>query len=398
MALQTIQQRKRGFICVNAHPEGCRKNVSEQVRNITAAVPKQLDGPQKALVLGSSTGYGLASRIAAAWGFGAGTLGVCFERPPKEGATATAGYYNTVAFHEEARKAGLLAATLNGDAFSDDLKRQTAELIRKHFGTVDLVIYSLASPRRIHPRTGATHDSALKPIGRPFTSKTVDLKSEAVVEITLQPAAEKEISDTVAVMGGEDWRFWISMLLEEKLLAPGARTCAYSYIGPEVTWPIYKDGTIGRAKQDLDTTSRDLNALLKEKLHGSAWVSVNKAVVTQASSAIPVVPLYLSILPGILREKGADEYPIDQMRRLMMDFVARADRSMLDEAGRVRLDRAELKPDVQARVAHVWTRVSSENLSEITDFAGFKRTFDNLFGFGVEGVDYSQPTETDLSW
>lgn len=398
MALQTIQQRKRGFICVNAHPEGCRRNIAEQIRSITASAAQPLDGPKKVLVLGSSTGYGLASRIAAAWGFGAATLGVCFERPPKEGSTATAGYYNTVAFHEEARKAGLFAASLNGDAFSDDLKRQAAELIRKHFGTVDLVIYSLASPRRVHPRTGQTHDSALKPVGRPFTSKTIDLKSEAVVEVTLPPAEEKEISDTVAVMGGEDWRFWIAMLLEEKLLAPGARTFAYSYIGPEVTWPIYKDGTMGRAKQDLAAAARDLNALLEDKIGGGAWVSVNKAVVTQASSAIPVVPLYLSILPIILGEKGADEKPIDQMRRLMFDFVAGRDQTLLDEAGRIRLDRAELAPGVQARIAEIWVRVSTENLIEITDFAGFKRAFNNLFGFEVEGVDYSQPAETDSSW
>lgn len=398
MALQTIQQRKRGFICVNSHPEGCRKNVSEQVRNIAAAAPTRLDGPKKVLVLGSSTGYGLASRIASAWGFGAATLGVCFERPPKEGSTATAGYYNTAAFHEAARKAGLLAETLNGDAFSDEIKRQTAELIRKHLGTVELIIYSLASPRRVHPRTGETHDSALKPVGRSFTSKTIDLKSEAVVEVTLPPAEEKEIRDTVAVMGGEDWRFWIEMLLGEGLLAPGARTLAYSYIGPEVTWPIYKDGTIGRAKQDLEAASRHLNALLEEKLGGGAWVSVNKAAVTQASSAIPVVPLYLSILPIILREKGADETPIDQMRRLMFDFVARRNQTLFDDRGRIRLDRAELEPDVQSRIAEIWVRVSTENLLEITDFAGFKRAFDSLFGFHVEGVDYSQPAETDLSW
>lgn len=398
MALQTIQQRKRGFICVNSHPEGCRKNVSEQVRNITTAAPARLDGPKKVLVLGSSTGYGLASRIAAAWGFGAATLGICFERPPKEGSTASAGFYNTAAFHEAARKDGLFAETLNGDAFSDEIKRQTAELIRKHLGKVDLIIYSLASPRRVHPRTGETHDSALKPVGRSFTTKTIDLKSEAVVEVTLPPAEEKEISDTVAVMGGEDWRFWIEMLVQEGLFASGARTIAYSYIGPEVTWPIYKEGTIGRAKQDLEAASRHLNALLKEKLGGGAWISVNKAVVTQASSAIPVVPLYLSILPIILREKDADEAPIDQMRRLMFDFVARRDQTLFDDAGRVRLDRAELQPDVQSRIAEIWVRVSTENLLEITDFAGFKRAFDSLFGFHVEGVDYSQPVETDLSW
>lgn len=397
MAMQVIKQRKRGFICVNAHPEGCRRNVEQQIARVKESIPKG-STLSNVLVIGASTGYGLASRIAAAWGFGAKTLGLFFERPPKEGATATAGYYNTVAFHAAARRDGLATFSLNGDAFSDGIKRQAAEIIRSNLGPLDLVIYSLASPRRIHPRTGQTHDSVLKPVGAPFSSKTIDLKSEEVVEVNLPPADEKEIADTVAVMGGEDWRMWMEMLLEQNLVAQGARTLAYTYIGPSVTWPIYRDGTIGRAKKDLEETSHALNTMLSQRVGGSASISVNKAVVTQASSAIPVVPLYLSILPPVMKAKGGDETPVDQMIRLFRDFLAGGDKTLLDEAGRVRLDALELRPEVQAGVAKLWLQVNSENLHELTDFNGFKRAFDNLFGFGIEGVDYTQPAETDLSW
>ena len=291
MPLQVIKRRSRGFICVNAHAEGCRRNVGRQIQAITSHHPAGLEGPRNVLVIGASTGYGLASRIAAAWGFGARTLGVFFERPPEGDRTATAGYYNTVAFHERAQKDGLRAASLNGDAFSDELKRSAAEIIRKQMGPLDLVIYSLAAPKRTHPRTGQVHDSVLKPISQPYASKTIELDSGKVVSVTIAPANEKEIADTVAVMGGEDWRMWTEMLLEENLLAPGARTVAYSYIGPELTWPIYRDGTIGRAKKDLEDTARQLNSTLQNRLGGNAWISVNKAVVTQASAAIPVVPL-----------------------------------------------------------------------------------------------------------
>jgi enoyl-[acyl-carrier protein] reductase / trans-2-enoyl-CoA reductase (NAD+) len=397
MAAQVIQQRKRGFICVNAHPDGCRRSVEQQIERVRKAFPR-VESSRNTLILGASTGYGLASRLAAAWGFGARTLGVFFERPPKEHATATAGWYNTVALHEAARRDGLPAFSLNGDAFSDDVKRQAAEIIRRELKPVDLVVYSLAAPRRIHPRTGQAHDSVLKPVGEPFTSKTIDLKSEKVVPVTLPSADEKEIADTVSVMGGEDWRMWIETLLENNLLAERAKTFAYSYIGPQVTWPIYRDGTIGRAKQHLERTARDLHSLLESRLGGAAQISVNKAVVTQAASAIPVVPLYLSILFQVMKEKGTDEGTIDQMIRLLRDFVAAGDKSMLDEQGRVRLDLAELDPDVQTRVANIWLQVTSDNLYQLTDFAGFKRGFDNLFGFGVEGVDYQVPVETNLAW
>jgi enoyl-[acyl-carrier protein] reductase / trans-2-enoyl-CoA reductase (NAD+) len=397
MSVQVITQRKRGFICVNAHPEGCRRNVEQQIARVKESLPKGSNFAS-VLVIGASTGYGLASRIAAAWGFGAKTLGLFFERPPKESATATAGFYNTVAFHQAARRDGLAAFSLNGDAFSDEIKRQAAEIIGKNLGPLDLVIYSLASPRRIHPRTGQTHDSVLKPVGQAFSSKTIDLKYEKVVEVTLPPAEEKEIADTVAVMGGEDWRMWMEMLLDRNLLAPGARTLAYTYIGPSVTWPIYRDGTIGRAKKDLEEKARALNEWLSQRVGGSATISVNKAVVTQASSAIPVVPLYLSILPPVMRAHGGDEMPIDQMIRLFRDFLVRGDKSLLDEEGRVRLDAFELRPTVQDAIARIWTQVDTENLHQLTDFNGFKRAFDNLFGFALKGVDYNQPAETELSW
>ncbi len=397
MALQVVQQRKRGFICVNAHPEGCRRSVELQIERVRKQFPR-VEGARNVLVLGASTGYGLASRIAAAWGFGARTLGVFFERPPKEHSTATAGWYNTAAFHDAARRDGLAAFSLNGDAFSDDIKRQAIEIIRREMAPVDLVIYSLAAPRRVDPRTGQAHDSVLKPVGESFSSKTIDLKSEQVVPVTLPPAEEKEIADTVAVMGGEDWQMWIEALIENNLLAKGAKTFAYSYIGPQVTWPIYRDGTIGRAKQDLERVARELSELLASRVGGAARVSVNKAVVTQAAAAIPVVPLYLSILFRVMKESSTDEGTIEQMVRLLRDFVANDDQSMLDDHGRVRLDLPELDPAVQARVAANWLEVTSDNLYQTTDFAGFKRGFDNLFGFGLDGVDYGQPVETNLSW
>src|SRR6202140_3122761 len=293
MPLQIIKRRSRGFICVNAHPEGCRRNVEKWVAGVKGKVPAGQITPKNVLVIGASTGYGLASRIAAAWGYGAKTLGVFFERPPEGDKTATAGQYNTVAFHSLARSEGLFAASINGDAFSDEVNRSAADVLRKQMARVDLVIYSLASPKRTGPRTGQVHNSALKPVGQTFTNQTIELDSGKVGSVTLQPANENEIADTVAVMGGDDWRRWMNMLLEEKLLAPGARTLAYSYIGPEITWPIYRDGTIGQAKKDLERAAKDLDGALANQLGGNAWVSVNKAVVTQASAAIPVVPLYL---------------------------------------------------------------------------------------------------------
>jgi len=400
MPLQTIKRRSRGFICVNAHPEGCRKNVERWVEAMRGKIPAGQSGPQASpknvLVVGASTGYGLASRIAAAWGYGAKTLGVFFERPPEGDKTATAGHYNTVALHSLARKDGLFAASINGDAFSDDIKRAAAETIRNQMGPVDLVIYSLASPKRTDPRTGVVHNSVLKPVGQAYSNRTIELDSEKVVSVTLEPANDAEIADTVAVMGGDDWRRWMEMLLEENLLAQGARTLAYSYIGPELTWPIYRDGTIGRAKKDLERAASDLDATLATKLGGHAWVSVNKAVVTQASAAIPVVPLYLSLLPMIMKKKSLEEGPLEQMRRLFTDFLCSNQPMKLDESRRLRLDDREMRADVQQEVAALWPQVNTENLRAVSDFAGYQLEFRGLFGFEVEGVDYEQPTETDL--
>jgi enoyl-[acyl-carrier protein] reductase / trans-2-enoyl-CoA reductase (NAD+) len=398
MPLQIVKRRSRGFICVNAHPEGCRRNVERWVAGVKGKVPTAQKAPKNVLVVGASTGYGLASRIAAAWGYSAKTLGVFFERPPEGDKTATAGHYNTVAFHALAERDGIFAASINGDAFSDEIKRASAELIRKEMVPVDLVIYSLASPKRTDPRTGKTHSSVLKPVGQTYTNRTIELDSEKVVSVTLQPASESEIADTVAVMGGDDWRRWMDMLAEEKLLAPGARAVAYSYIGPELTWPIYRDGTIGQAKKDLSRAAKDLDAALAKQVGGNAWVSVNKAVVTQASSAIPVVPLYLSLLPLVMKKKNLEEGPLEQMRRLFADFLCSGQAPKLDEDGRMRLDDREMRADVQAEVAALWPQVTTENLREISDFAGFQREFRGLFGFEVDGVDYDQPTETDVRW
>jgi enoyl-[acyl-carrier protein] reductase/trans-2-enoyl-CoA reductase (NAD+) len=398
MPLQIIKRRSRGFICVNAHPEGCRSNVERWVAGVRGKTPPAQNAPKNVLVIGASTGYGLASRIASAWGYGAKTLGVFFERPPEGDKTATAGHYNTVALHSIAKHDGLFVASLNGDAFSDGIKRAAAEMIRKEMAPVDLVIYSLASPKRTDPRTGRVHSSVLKPVGQAYTNRTIELDSEKVVNVTLQPANGDEIADTVAVMGGDDWRRWMEMLIEEKLLAPGARTLAYSYIGPEITWPIYRDGTIGQAKKDLERAAKDLDATLANQLGGNAWVSVNKAVVTQASAAIPVVPLYLSLLPLAMKKRNMDEGPLEQMRRLFADFLCAEHAPKLDEARRFRLDDLEMRSDVQAEVAGLWPQVTTENLRSVSDFAGFQREFRGLFGFEVEGVDYEQPTETDLHW
>jgi enoyl-[acyl-carrier protein] reductase / trans-2-enoyl-CoA reductase (NAD+) len=396
MSRQVIKRRSRGFICINAHPEGCRMNVDRQIAVAEQTPPALERAPRNVLVIGASTGYGLASRIAAAWGYGARTLGVFFERPPDDDKTASAGYYNTAALDQCAGRDGLLAAHINGDAFSDECKRKAIEIVRRQFTPLDLIVYSLASPKRAHPRTGIVHNSVLKPIGQAYSNRTIELDSEKVVSVTLPPASDKEIADTVAVMGGEDWRIWIEALAKEGLLAPGVRTLAYSYIGPEMTWPIYRDGTIGRAKNDLELTARALDDLVSPKLGGRALICVNKAVVTQASAAIPVVPLYISLLIKVMKEKGLEEGPIEQMRRLFVDFLAIGDDPSTDDGGRVRLDDREMRPDVQAEIARLWPQVTSENLRSLTDFAAYQRQFRNLFGFEVEGVDYERPAEISV--
>ncbi len=386
-----IKPRIRGFICVTSHPTGCAVHVQEQIDYVKKLGPIK-DGPKNVLVIGASTGYGLASRISLAFGCQAKTIGVFFERAAENGKPGTAGYYNNLAFESKAHKEGLYAKSINGDAFSDQLKAQTIELIKKDLGQVDAVIYSLASPRRSHPKTGTVYNSALKPIGKTFTAKTLDTDKDTVKDITIEPANEQEINDTTAVMGGEDWRMWMDALLQANALAPNVVTVAYSYIGPEVTWPIYRDGTIGKAKKDLEDTVFALDEKLK-KLNGKAYVSINKALVTQASSAIPVVPLYVSLLYKIMKEKGTHEGCIEQMYRLFSTQLYNSKKPHLDEHGRIRVDDWEMSADVQAKIKELWPQVNTENIKEISDITGYHAEFLKLFGFGLPGVDYEAPVE-----
>lgn len=387
-----IQPRVRGFVCVTSHPVGCAAHVQEWIDYVKSKGPIS-QGPAKVLVIGASTGYGLASRVTAAFGSGAATVGVFYERPSEEGRPATPGWYNTIGFTRAARAAGLYAKNINGDAFSDQIKKQTIDALRAEMGPVDLVVYSLASPRRTHPRTGAVHKSVLKPISAPYTNKTVDTDTGIVSDVTIDPASESEITDTIAVMGGEDWELWIRALRDANLLAPGAQTVAYSYIGPEVTWPVYKNGTIGMAKNDLERVAKGLDALLKSHGGGRAFISVNKALVTQASSAIPVVPLYIAILYKIMKARGTHERCIEQMQRLFATHMYNGHTPRFDEAGRVRVDDLEMVPEVQTAVREIWPTVTTANLVEKTDIAGYRSEFLRLFGFGLPGVDYSADVE-----
>jgi enoyl-[acyl-carrier protein] reductase/trans-2-enoyl-CoA reductase (NAD+) len=387
-----IKPKVRGFVCVTAHPEGCAAHVQEWIDYVKASGPIKM-GPKKVLVIGSSTGYGLASRVTAAFGSDAATVGIFFERPSEEGRPATPGWYNTIAFTKAARAAGLYAQNINGDAFSDEIKRQALDLIRTDLGSVDLVVYSLASPRRTHPKTGAVHRSVLKPVGAPYTNKTVDTDKGIVSSVTIEPATEQEIADTSAVMGGEDWELWMGALSEAKLLAPGAQSVAYSYIGPEVTWAIYKNGTIGIAKNDLERAARNIDSLLKLNHGGRAFISVNKALVTQASSAIPVVPLYISILYKIMKQQGTHEGCIEQIYRLFSTQMYNGSTPTFDAAGRVRIDDWEMRPEIQDAVREIWPRITTENLASETDIAGYRTEFLKLFGFGLSGVNYEVETE-----
>lgn len=389
-----IKPKVRGFICTTAHPIGCARNVQEQIDYVKQQ--PAIDGPQKVLIIGSSTGYGLASRIAAAYGSQAATLGVCFERPASGSRTATAGWYNTAAFERAARADGLYAASIVGDAFSDEIKQQTIEKIRKDLGQVDLVVYSLAAPRRTHPTSGETFNSVLKPIGSTYTNKTVDVHTGEVTEITLEPASDEEIRATIAVMGGEDWAMWIDALLEAGVLAEGAKTVAYSYIGPEITYPVYREGTIGRAKDDLESTSHQLHEKLQSRIGGEAYVSVNKALVTQSSAAIPVVPLYISLLFKVMKDKGLHENTIEQMHRLFRDRLYKGGEVPVDEQRLIRVDDLEMRQEVQEEVAKLWQQVTSENLQEISDIAGYRTDFFKLFGFEVDGVDYDAEVDPNV--
>lgn len=388
-----VAPKIRGFICTTAHPTGCAKHVANQIAVVKNRGPIT-NAPKKVLVIGASTGYGLASRIATAFGGGAATIGVFFERGAEGDRTATAGWYNTAAFEREAAAAGLYARSFNGDAFSDELKKTVVEAVKQDLGQVDCVVYSLASPRRQHPRSGEVFKSVLKPIGQSYSNKNLNTSNGQVNEVSIEPANDEEISHTTAVMGGEDWEMWMDALQEAGALAPGVRTLAYSYIGPSLTWPIYKNGTIGRAKEDLERAQRDIEAKLAP-LGGKAWVSVNKALVTQASSAIPVVPLYISILYKAMKAAGNHEECAEQMDRLFRERLNSATPAV-DDAGRIRLDDWEMADDLQNLIADRWAKVTTENLGELADFAGYQESFHRLFGFGLAGVDYSADVDVQV--
>jgi enoyl-[acyl-carrier protein] reductase/trans-2-enoyl-CoA reductase (NAD+) len=375
----------RGFICTTSHPKGCEQNVKSQIDYINSK--GTIEGAKKVLVIGASTGFGLASRITSGFGCKAATIGVFFEKEPSQGKTASPGWYNSAAFEKEAQKAGLYAKSINGDAFSHEVKKQTLELIKADLGQVDLVIYSLASPVRLNPVTGILHRSTLKPIGDVFTNKTVDFHSGKVSEISIQPSSGDDIENTVAVMGGDDWMMWIEALKAENLLASGAMTIAYSYIGPSLTEAVYRKGTIGRAKDDLEATAFAITDSLKA-IDGKGYVSVNKALVTQASSAIPVIPLYISLLYKIMKEEGIHEGCIEQIQRLYQEKLYTGKNVPVDEKGRIRIDDLEMRADVQAKIAKLWGEAVTENLPELGDLEGYRKDFYNLFGFDVEGVDY----------
>jgi enoyl-[acyl-carrier protein] reductase / trans-2-enoyl-CoA reductase (NAD+) len=381
-----IEPRMRGFICLTAHPAGCAQNVTSQINYIRSK--GTIQGPQKALIIGASTGFGLASRITSAFGAGAATIGVYFEKPPAAGKTASPGWYNTAAFETQAQAAGLYAKSINGDAFSNAIKQQAIDLIKKDLGTIDLVIYSLASPVRMHPVTGITHKSVLKPIGAPFTNKTVDFHSGIVSAISIEPGTEDDINNTTAVMGGEDWALWIDALQSNGVLANNVITVAYSYIGPQLTEAVYRKGTIGRAKDHLEATAFAVTESL-QPIGGRAFVSVNKALVTQASSAIPVIPLYISLLYKIMKAEGVHEGCIEQMQRLFKDRLYANGPVPTDDKGRIRIDDWELRDDIQQKIDLLWREATTENLPALGDLEGYKTDFYNLFGFKVAGVDYS---------
>jgi enoyl-[acyl-carrier protein] reductase/trans-2-enoyl-CoA reductase (NAD+) len=392
-----IQPKIRGFICTTAHPAGCAAYVGEQVQYVQSK-PPITNGPKKVLVIGASTGYGLASRITAAFGCGAATIGVFFEKAADEKRTATAGWYNSAAFENAARAKGLYAKSFNGDAFSDEMRRKVCEAIKKDLGSVDCVIYSLASPRRTDPKTGEVYKSVLKPKDKPYTNKSIDFESNKVTQVTLEAANEEEIRQTIKVMGGEDWQLWIEALMKENLLAPSAVTVAYSYIGPDVTTAVYRNGTIGAAKDDLEATAHRLDEVMK-KINGRALVSVNKALVTQSSSAIPFIPLYFVLLMKVMKAKGVHEDCIHQIYRLFSERLYNGrplNQVPTDDQGRVRVDDWEMRSDVQADVGKLWAIVANDNLSQIADVKGYNSDFLKLFGFGLNGVDYNADVSTQV--
>lgn len=385
-----VQPKVKGFMCTTAHPEGCREAVRQQIEYVKSQ-PKT-EGPKKVLVLGASMGYGLASRIALTYSCDADTIGVIFDKPGKEKRTGTAGWYNTVAFEQMATADGHYAKTLNGDAYSEEMKEQVISLIKKDFGKVDMVVYSLAAPRRKAP-DGVTYRSVLKTVGEEYTNQSIDLMTNEITTVTIPPATEEEIQATIKVMGGEDWRLWIEALKQADVLEDNAKTVAYSYIGPEITYPIYYGGSIGQAKQDLYKTADVMN----EQIDGlEAYVSVNKAVVTQSSAAIPIVPLYISILFKVMKEKNLHEGCIEQMYRLVHDRLYAADGVVTDENRLIRMDDYEMKPEVQKAVADIWQDISSDNLADVTDIDGYWQEFYEIFGFHIDGVDYDADVDIQV--
>lgn len=385
-----IEPRTRGFICITAHPKGCEQSVLNQIKytkeNSAGNTLKNV------LVIGASTGFGLASRITSAYSANAATIGVFFERPPAKGKTASAGWYNTAAFEKQAHKDGLYAKSINGDAFSNEIKAKTLDLIKADLGQIDMVIYSLASPVRTHPTTGVRYKSTLKPIGQSYSNMTVDFHTGIVKEITLEAcSSDDDIENTVTVMGGEDWGMWIDELKKADLLSPNFKTVAYSYVGPKLTEAIYRKGTIGRAKDHLEETAFTITDSLKA-INGQAYVSVNKALVTQSSSAIPVIPLYISLLYKIMKGKGIHEGCIEQINRLFNERLFLKDMPT-DAEGRIRIDDLELRDDVQEQIVELWKQISTETLPDIGDLEGYKTDFFNLFGFKFEGVDYEADVE-----
>ena len=382
-----VEPKVKGFICTTAHPKGCEESVRRQIEYTKQK--KQVEGPKKVLVIGSSTGYGLASRIAVTYGYGADTIGVAFEREAKGKRTATAGYYNTQAFEKIAAEDGYFAKSFNGDGFSKEMKEDVIACIKENFGKVDMIVYSMAAPRRTLP-DGTTVSSVLKTVGEPFTNKTIDLRTNEIKEVTVPVATEKEIQATIQVMGGEDWYDWIQALADAGVVAENAVTLAYSYIGPEVTHPIYKEGSIGQAKKHLYQTSVKMNEDFAS-LGLKAYISVNKALVTQSSAAIPIVPLYISLLYRVMKDAGLHEGCIEQMDRLFMEKLPNGPET--DEEGRIRLDDYEMRPEVQDKISEVWDKVDSESIETLGDIKEYWDEFYHMFGFGYENVDYSEDVE-----
>ena len=391
-----IKPRIRGFICTTTHPVGCEQNVREQI-DYTRAQGEVTTGPKRVLVIGSSSGYGLSSRITAAFGSGAATIGVFFEKPATEKKPGTAGWHNSAAFEQLAHEAGLYAKSLNGDAFSHEAKSKAIELIKADLGQVDMVVYSLASPVRKLPDTGEVIRSVLKPMGQHYKATAVDTNKDSLFEASVEPATDEEVAATVTVMGGEDWELWIQALSEAGVLASGCKTVAYSYIGTEITWPIYWDGALGEAKKDLDRAAHAIDSKLNS-IDGSANIAVLKSVVTQASSAIPVMPLYISMVFKKMREAGIHEGCIEQINRMFRDRLYKTDGSAaeVDDKNRLRLDDLELREDIQAHCQELWPQLTNENLTELTDYLQYKEEFLKLFGFGVEGVDYEKDVNPEV--